>query len=72
MNTLPMHAMPDEPVLLIASDRDNAVPPKVSRDAVTHMPNATYAEITGFGHLVHEEAADRVAAVLLPWLAARI
>ena len=61
-----------EPVLLIASDRDNAVPPKVSRDAVTHMPNATYAEITGFGHLVHEEAADQVAIVLLPWLAARL
>ncbi|MDR7125610.1 alpha/beta fold hydrolase BchO [Pseudotabrizicola sp. 4114] len=61
-----------EPVLLIASDRDTAVPPKVSRDAVAHMPDATYAEIAGFGHLVHEEAADQVAAVLLPWLAARI
>ncbi|RGP36988.1 alpha/beta fold hydrolase BchO [Pseudotabrizicola alkalilacus] len=61
-----------EPVLLIASDRDMAVPPKVSRDAVVHMPDATYAELAGFGHLVHEEAADQVAAVLLPWLAARI
>ncbi|MDP2079842.1 MAG: alpha/beta fold hydrolase BchO [Pseudotabrizicola sp.] len=60
------------PVLLIASDGDNAVPPKVSRDAVAHMPNATYAEIAGFGHLVHEEAADQVADVLLPWLAARL
>ena len=61
-----------EPVLLIASDRDMAVPPKVSRDAMAHMPDATYAELAGFGHLVHEEAADQVAAVLLPWLAARI
>ncbi|MFN4128510.1 MAG: magnesium chelatase, partial [Paracoccaceae bacterium] len=61
-----------ESVLLIASDRDTAVPPKVSRDAVAHMPNATYAEISGFGHLVHEEAADQVAAVLLPWLVARL
>ena len=61
-----------EPVLLIASDRDNAVPPKVSRDAVAHMPSATYAEIAGFGHLVHEEAADQVAAVLLTWLAQRV
>lgn len=61
-----------EPVLLIASDRDNAVPPKVSRDAVTHMPNATYSEITGFGHLVHEEAGDTVADILLPWLADRL
>lgn len=61
-----------EPVLLIASDRDNAVPPKVSRDAVQHMPNATYVEIPGFGHLVHEEAAGDVAKILLPWLQARL
>ncbi|MFN4155182.1 MAG: alpha/beta fold hydrolase BchO [Paracoccaceae bacterium] len=60
------------PVLLIASDRDNAVPPKVSRDAVAHMPDAAYAEIAGFGHLLHEEAADQVAAVVLPWLTARL
>jgi magnesium chelatase accessory protein len=59
------------PVLLIASDRDTAVPPKVSRDAVAHMPNATYAEIAGFGHLLHEEVPDQVAAILLPWLAAQ-
>ena len=61
-----------EPVLLIASDRDTAVPPRVSRDAVAHMPNATYAEIAGGGHLVHEEAADQVAAILRPWLQARL
>ncbi len=61
-----------EPVLLIASDRDNAVPPKVSRDAVQHMPNATYVEIAGFGHLVHEEAAGDVAKIVLPWLQARL
>ena len=61
-----------EPTLLIASDLDNAVPPKVSRDAAQHMPNATYAEISGFGHLVHEEAADQVAAILLPWLHDRL
>lgn len=59
------------PVLLIASDKDNAVPPKVSRDAVAHMVQADYVEIAGFGHLVHEEAADKVAATLLPWLRAR-
>lgn len=57
------------PVLLIASDKDNAVPPKVSRDAVAHMQAATYAEIAGFGHLVHEEAPEAVAAVLRDWLA---
>ena len=61
-----------EPTLLIASDRDNAVPAKVSRDAAAHMPNATYAEIPGFGHLLHEEAAGHVADILLPWLGARL
>lgn len=60
------------PVLLIASDRDNAVPPRVSRDAVAHMVMADYVEIAGFGHLVHEEAAERVAAEMLPWLKARL
>ncbi len=62
----------DLPVLLIASDKDNAVPPSVSRDAVAHMPNATYAEIAGYGHLVHEEAGSAVADVMLPWLADRL
>ena len=60
------------PTLLIASDKDNAVPASVSREAATHMPAVTYAEIAGYGHLVHEEAAGAVAAVLLPWLAARL
>jgi magnesium chelatase accessory protein len=55
-------------VLLIASDKDNAVPPKVSRDAVMHMQRAEYAEITGYGHLVHEEAADKVTELLREFL----
>ena len=68
MARLPSLALP---TLLIASDKDNAVPVKVSRDAAAHMPLATYAEIAGFGHLVHEEAADAVADPLLSWLAER-
>jgi magnesium chelatase accessory protein len=58
------------PVLLVASDKDNAVPARVSRDAARHMASVTYAEIAGYGHLVHEEAAGAVADVVLPWLAA--
>lgn len=60
------------PTLLIASSGDNAVPAKVSRDAAQHMAAVTYAEIPAYGHLVHEEAADDVSAILLPWLAARV
>ena len=60
------------PTLLIASSGDNAVPAKVSRDAAQHMATVTYAEIPDYGHLVHEESAEEVAAILLPWLAARV
>lgn len=59
------------PTLLIASGGDLAVPAKVSREAAAHMETARYAEIPGYGHLVHEEAAGAVADLVLPWLAAR-
>ena len=57
------------PVLLIASDKDNAVPMTVSQDAARHMAHADFAALSGYGHLVHEEAAEVVAEVMLPWLA---
>jgi len=57
------------PALLIASTGDLAVPARISRDAARHMPAATYAEIADTGHLVHEEAPDRVSALILPFLA---
>lgn len=66
-----MQRLPDlpTPVLLIASSGDKAVPPRVSSEAVAHMKNASYQEIAGYGHLLHEEAAETVGAILLPWLA---
>jgi magnesium chelatase accessory protein len=60
------------PALLIASTRDAAVPPKISKDAALVMPDARYAELPGYGHLVHEEAAAAVTDVMLPWLADRL
>ncbi len=62
----------DVPTLLIASDQDKTVPSRVSKDAADHMPRATYAEIAGYGHLVHEEAPATVTDILLPWLANRM
>ncbi len=56
------------PTLLIAGDRDRTVPPRVSRDAAQRMPNARYTEVTGYGHLIHEESAATVAAMILPYL----
>ncbi|MBC2836627.1 alpha/beta fold hydrolase BchO [Paragemmobacter straminiformis] len=56
------------PTLLIASDKDNAVPARVSADAARHMADARFQMVEGYGHLVHEEAAARVAALALDFL----
>lgn len=69
MARLPSHSTP---CLLIASGGDLAVPARISRDAARLLPAAQYVELPALGHLVHEEAAPDVAAVLLPWLAALV
>ena len=56
------------PCLLIASDQDRAVPARISRDAAQALGRARYHEIAGYGHLVHEEAPELVAQVILPFL----
>lgn len=60
------------PVLLIASKGDRAVPPRISQNAATRMRHAEVIVLPQYGHLVHEEAADAVATVILPWLARNI
>jgi magnesium chelatase accessory protein len=57
------------PTLLITSDKDNAVPPQISHRAAARMPRASLAEVAGFGHLVHEEAPQDVARLILPFIA---
>lgn len=57
------------PTLLIASSGDLAVPARISRDAALNMSAATYAELPLHGHLVHEEAPEVVADLILPFLA---
>ncbi len=56
------------PCLLLASTGDRAVPPKVSQRAARVIPQASYAEIAAFGHLVHEEAPALVADPVLAFL----
>lgn len=56
------------PTLLIASSGDKAVPSVVSALAAARMSRAVSAELSGFGHLVHEEAPATVAAMILPFL----
>ena len=56
------------PSLLLTASNDRAVPPTVSARAAQVMPNATWHDIAGYGHLVHEEAAELVAAPILAFL----
>ena len=56
------------PSLLLTATNDRAVPPTVSARAAQVMPNATWHDIAGYGHLVHEEAAKLVAAPILAFL----
>ena len=57
------------PTLLITASNDRAVPASVSERAAQVMPDATWLDIPDYGHLVHEEAADLVAAPILAFLA---
>lgn len=59
----------EAPVLMLVSDRDRTVPPRVSRAMAAKLPEARVVPLPGTGHLAHEEAPDRVAGAVLPWLA---
>ena len=67
----PLHrALPGTraPLLLVVGDRDGTVPPRVSRALAAKLPQARVEVLPGLGHLAHEEAPDRVAGALMPWL----
>lgn len=57
------------PTLLLTGSADTTVPPRVSQSVAHRMPRATTMDLPKLGHLAHEEAADQVAGVILPWLA---
>jgi magnesium chelatase accessory protein len=56
------------PTLLLAAEKDNAVPPGVSDQAGARMRTAEVRRLPGFGHLAHEEAEDGLTGIILPWL----
>ncbi len=58
----------DTPTLFLTGSADRAVPASVSRDAAARMPHAEVVEIAGMGHLLHEEAAEAMLPILLPFL----
>lgn len=49
------------PLLMIAGDRDAAVPPSVANRVAKVVPGARALHLPGLGHLAHEEAPDAVA-----------
>lgn len=58
------------PVLMVHSDKDAAIPLDWAREAQGWLPNAELKAIEGFGHLAHEEAPDKVFALISDFLAA--
>jgi magnesium chelatase accessory protein len=57
------------PVLMLAGARDRAVPPEVSQTSARRLPQAECATLAGLGHLMHEEAPEAVARLIVPFLA---
>ncbi|WP_243062961.1 alpha/beta fold hydrolase [Humibacter sp. RRB41] len=57
------------PVLLIAADKDDITPLTAQRRLQTQFPDATLRVVDGgVGHLVHYEAPDRAAAMVVAFL----
>lgn len=54
----------DTPVHLITGLNDEAVPPQVSRDAARKLPHAKLTELSGLGHLAHEEDPETLAQLI--------
>lgn len=59
------------PVLLITAIGDKVVPARISERAGELLPISKVVILPKYGHLVHEEAAEAVADVFLPWLSAQ-
>ncbi len=51
-------------MLLLAGDRDLAVPPATAYAAAPRMPRARVRHLPGLGHLAHEEDPTLLAALL--------
>jgi magnesium chelatase accessory protein len=57
-----------DPVLFITAENDRAVPAGVSHSAAGRMPNAKVVNLTGLGHLAHEEDPGTVARIIKKWV----
>lgn len=60
------------PVTLVTADGDLAVPPQTAERAQAALPDARLERLDGLGHLAHEEAPDRAAAIIAQAAARRL
>ncbi len=60
------------PVLMVHGDSDPAIPLAWAREAQGWIPGARLEVLAGLGHLAHEEAPDKVAALISGFLAERL
>jgi magnesium chelatase accessory protein len=58
-----MHAV-ENPILMVHSDRDVAIPLDWAREAHGWLPTSRLEVLQGYGHLAHEEAPDEAAALI--------
>ncbi|MEO0389316.1 MAG: alpha/beta fold hydrolase BchO [Pseudomonadota bacterium] len=67
----PLWAVADRlgPVTLVAAGNDTTVAPEVSHKAAPRLPKATVVDIPGYGHLIHEEAPERIMDLIRAALA---
>jgi len=56
------------PILLLWGTRDRMVPCSLAQAYLGLNPGLEYVELEDAGHCPHDESAERVHAVLLPWL----
>ncbi len=52
-------------LLLIAASKDRAIPPDVARRVREILPKAKLELVRGYGHLMHEEAPELAATVII-------
>src|SRR5262249_21235316 len=52
-------------LVLIAASNDRAIPPDVARSVRRLLPSARLKTVAGYGHLVHEEAPETTAEIII-------
>lgn len=57
------------PVLLVHGAKDPAIPLDWAKEAASWLPDARLDVLPGLGHLAHEEAPEKVAALIAAFLA---